>query len=119
MMEIPENVHPDIVVVMPAKNEAANIGTMIEMLCESIFPEVFHVHGLVMALLVIDGGSSDQTVPVVREKMKSYDHVYLGIQKKKDWATLISRAWVWPWIVFPLCLFWRWMPTFSTIQRIL
>jgi dolichol-phosphate mannosyltransferase len=69
-----------IVIVMPAYNEAANIGKMIDALCGEEFPKIDKVK---MLLLIVDDFSPDGTGNIVKEKMKQYKMLYL-LQGKKN-----------------------------------
>jgi dolichol-phosphate mannosyltransferase len=74
-----------IVIVMPAYNEAENIGLMIKALLEEEFPKIKNAE---MHLLVVDDYSPDQTGQVVKENAKKYPQLHL-LQKPKEglgWA---------------------------------
>jgi len=68
-----------IVIVMPAYNEAANIGKMIDALCGEEFPKINKAK---MLLLIVDDFSPDGTGNIVRQMMKQYKMLYL-LQGKK------------------------------------
>jgi dolichol-phosphate mannosyltransferase len=69
-----------VVIVMPAYNEAANIGGMIDALCGEEFPKIDKAK---MLLLIVDDFSPDGTGNIVKEKMKQYKTLYL-LQGKKN-----------------------------------
>lgn len=69
-----------VVVVMPTFNEGDNIGTMIDELVGQQFPQIKKAE---MHLLVVDGGSTDETQDVVRGKTKKYTRLHLlGLKEK-------------------------------------
>lgn len=74
-----------IVIVMPAYNEAENIGKMIDELFEKEFPKIANVD---MHLLVVDDYSPDATGEKVKNLQSKYKNLHL-LQKKKEglgWA---------------------------------
>lgn len=74
-----------VVVVMPAYNEADNIGRMIEALFTQYFPQIKNAE---IHLLVVDDYSPDKTGEVVKKYMSKYNKLHL-LQKKKEglgWA---------------------------------
>lgn len=74
-----------VVIVMPAYNEADNIGPMIEELFGKIFPQITEVE---MHLLVVDDFSPDKTGDIVKKYQKKYENLHL-LQKQKEglgWA---------------------------------
>lgn len=68
-----------VVIVMPAFNEAENIGPMVEALCGEEFLKIKNAE---MHLLVVDANSPDGTGDIVKEKMKKYDHLHLVSKEK-------------------------------------
>lgn len=74
-----------VVIVMPAYNEADNIGPMIEELFGKIFPQIT---GVEMHLLVVDDFSPDKTGDIVKKYQKKHENLHL-LQKQKEglgWA---------------------------------
>lgn len=74
-----------VVIVMPAYNEAENIGRMIEELFERQFPQIENVE---MHLLVVDDYSPDGTGKIVQEYQNKFKNLHL-LQKQKEglgWA---------------------------------
>ena len=74
-----------VVIVMPAYNEAENIGLMIQELFEKEFPKIT---GADMHLLVVDDNSPDGTGNVVKSQMKKYEnlHILQGKRRGLGWA---------------------------------
>lgn len=75
-----------IVIVMPAYNEATNIGTMIDELFTDIFPKIKNAE---MHLLIVDDFSPDGTGEIVKKYQLKYKPNLHLIQKKKEglgWA---------------------------------
>ncbi len=74
-----------IVIVMPAYNEAENIGPMITELFNDIFPKIT---GVEMHLLIVDDLSPDGTGEKVKDLQPKYKNLHL-LQKQKEglgWA---------------------------------
>ncbi len=74
-----------IVIVMPAYNEAENIGRMIKELFGEVFPKITNAE---MHLLVVDDFSPDGTGEVVKGLQPKYKNLHL-LQKQKEglgWA---------------------------------
>ena len=74
-----------VVIVMPAYNEADNIGPMIEELFGNVFPQITDAE---MHLLVVDDFSPDKTGDVVKKYQKQHKNLHL-LQKEKQglgWA---------------------------------
>ena len=74
-----------VVVIMPAYNEAENIGPMIEELFGKEFPQIKSVE---MHLLVVDDFSPDGTGDIVKKYQSKYPNLHL-LQKQKEglgWA---------------------------------
>ncbi len=63
-----------VVVVMPAYNEAENIGKMVEELLSIEFPKI---SGAEMYLLVVDANSPDGTGRIVKDKLSKYKNLHL------------------------------------------
>jgi len=63
-----------VVIVMPAFNEAENIGPMIEELVGKEFPKIT---GAEIYLLVVDANSPDGTGKIVSEKQSKYKNLHL------------------------------------------
>lgn len=74
-----------VVIVMPAYNEAENMGQMIEELFEKVFPKIA---GAEMNLLVVDDFSPDKTGDIVKKYLDKYKNLHL-LQKQREglgWA---------------------------------
>lgn len=74
-----------VVIVMPAYNEAKNIGPMIEELFNNIFPKI---SGVNMHLLVVDDFSPDGTGTIVKKYQSKFKNLHL-LQKERQglgWA---------------------------------
>jgi len=74
-----------VVIVMPAYNEAENIGLMVKELFEEVFPKI---NGAEMHLLVVDDFSPDGTGKIVDGLRSKYKNLHL-LQKQKEglgWA---------------------------------
>ncbi len=74
-----------VVIVMPAYNEAENMGPMIEELFEKVFPQIT---GVEINLLVVDDFSPDKTGDIVKKYLDKYKNLYL-LQKQREglgWA---------------------------------
>ena len=69
-----------IVIVMPAFNEADNIGRMIKELVDEEFAKI---KGAEMHLLVVDDNSPDGTAGIVKAKAKQYGNIYLLPNREK------------------------------------
>jgi dolichol-phosphate mannosyltransferase len=63
-----------IVIILPTYNEKENIGKLIPLLIEEIFPQIKNHN---MQLLVVDDDSPDGTSDVVREFMKKWKNIEL------------------------------------------
>ena len=74
-----------IVIVMPAYNEAENVGLMIPALFDKEFPKI---GGAEMHLLIVDDNSPDKTGDVVKKQMEKYKNLHLlqGEKKGLGWA---------------------------------
>ncbi len=70
----------NIVIVMPTYNEASNIGRMIDVLFEDVFPEISDAE---MFLIVVDDNSPDGTGSVVEKRLEKYSKLYLLSGKKR------------------------------------
>jgi dolichol-phosphate mannosyltransferase len=68
-----------VVIVMPAFNEAENIGPMVDELCGKVFPDIKNAE---MHLLVIDANSPDGTGKIVKEKQSRYKNLHLLSKEK-------------------------------------
>ncbi len=69
-----------VIIVMPAYNEADNIGKMIEVLFEVEFPKI---KGVEMHLFVVDDKSPDGTGDIVKKYQSKYSKLHL-LQKDKS-----------------------------------
>lgn len=79
----------NIVVVIPTYNEAANIGKMIDVLCEQEFPNIKRHH---MMLLVVDDKSPDGTGQIVKKKQKLHHNLHLLEGDKEGLGAAYSRG---------------------------
>jgi dolichol-phosphate mannosyltransferase len=68
-----------VVIVMPAFNEAENIGPMVDDLLGNEFPKIT---GAEMHLLVVDANSPDGTGEIVKKKMTNYKNLHLLSKEK-------------------------------------
>lgn len=71
----------NIVICMPTYNEKDNVGRMIDVLFQKVFPEIKNHK---MTLLIFDDTSPDGTWKIVQEKMKEYPGLYLSLAKGKQ-----------------------------------
>ncbi len=78
-----------IVVVMPTYNEEDNIGKMIDVLHEEIFPQL-KKHDL--ELLVVDDNSPDKTQEIVKKKTNKYENIHLFTGEKKGLGVAYVRG---------------------------
>lgn len=63
-----------VVIVMPAFNEAENIGPMVDELCGKEFSKITNAE---MHLLVVDANSPDGTGKIVKDKQEKYNNLHL------------------------------------------
>jgi dolichol-phosphate mannosyltransferase len=70
----------NIAIVMPTYNEASNIGRMIDILFEEVFPEISDAE---MCLIVADDDSPDGTGRIVEERLDRYSNLFLLPGKKR------------------------------------
>ncbi len=78
-----------IVVIIPTYNEKENIGRMIDVLEEEIFPEIKNNQ---MEILVVDDKSPDGTADVVRQKMEKYPNIILSLEEKQGLGAAYKRG---------------------------
>jgi len=78
-----------IVVIIPTYNEKENIGRMIEVLEEEIFPKIKNNQ---MEILVVDDKSPDGTAEIVRQKMKKYPNITLSLGDKQGLGAAYKRG---------------------------
>ncbi|MBI2074339.1 MAG: glycosyltransferase [Candidatus Levybacteria bacterium] len=78
-----------IVIILPTYNEKGNIGELIPILEEEIFPMIKNHE---MNILVADDSSPDGTVDEVRELMKKYKNIDLNIGVKKGLGAAYIRG---------------------------
>lgn len=71
----------NIVICMPTYNEKDNVGRMIDVLLNDVFPKIKNHK---MMLLIFDDTSPDGTWKVVREKMKTHKNLYLSLANGKQ-----------------------------------
>ncbi|HTK03770.1 MAG TPA: glycosyltransferase family 2 protein [Alphaproteobacteria bacterium] len=74
-----------VVIVMPAYNEAENIGLMIHTLFDEIFP---NIDGVNMHLLVVDDNSPDGTGNIVKKLQPNYPNLHILQEDRRGlgWA---------------------------------
>jgi dolichol-phosphate mannosyltransferase len=74
-----------VVIVMPAYNEAKNIGPMVEELFVEVFPKIKNAE---MHLLVVDDFSPDGTGDIVKKYQNKYKNLHLLQEQKRGlgWA---------------------------------
>jgi len=78
-----------IVVIIPTYNEKENIGRMIDVLEEDIFPKIKNNQ---MEILVVDDKSPDGTAEVVRQKMKKFKNITLSLGNKQGLGAAYKRG---------------------------
>ena len=78
-----------IVVILPTYNEIENIGEMIEVLENSIFPKI---NNYSMSILVVDDNSPDGTKDIVYNKMKDYKNLEISIGEKQGLGAAFNRG---------------------------
>ena len=78
-----------IVVIIPTYNEKENIGRMIDVLEEEIFPKIKNNQ---MEILVVDDKSPDGTAEIVRQKMKKYPNITLSLGDKQGLGAAYKRG---------------------------
>jgi len=78
-----------VVVIIPTYNEKENIGRMIDVLEDEIFPKIKNNQ---MEILVVDDKSPDGTADVVRQKMKKYANVTLSLGEKQGLGAAYKRG---------------------------
>lgn len=71
----------NVVICMPTYNEKDNVGRMIDVLFQKVFPTIKNHN---MMLLIFDDTSPDGTWKIVQDKMKKYDNLYLSLAKGKQ-----------------------------------
>lgn len=79
----------NIVVILPTYNEKENIGDMIEVLENDIFPRINNHE---MSILVVDDNSPDGTKEVVKEKMNKYKNLDLSVGEKEGLGEAFNRG---------------------------
>lgn len=78
-----------IVVIIPTYNEVENIGRMLDVLNQEVFPKIT---GHKMEVLVVDDNSPDGTVQVIQRKMKNYKDVRLLLGEKEGLGRAYARG---------------------------
>ncbi len=78
-----------VVVIIPTYNEKENIGRMIDVLEDEIFPKIKNNQ---MEILVVDDKSPDGTAEIVRQKMKKYANVTLSLGEKQGLGAAYKRG---------------------------
>jgi len=78
-----------IIVMIPTYNEKENIGKMIEILENEIFPEIKKYN---MNILIVDDNSPDGTSSIVAEKMKKYKNIKICSDEKRGLGEAFKRG---------------------------
>jgi dolichol-phosphate mannosyltransferase len=78
-----------IVIIIPTYNEKENIGRMIHVLEEEIFPKIKKNR---MEILVVDDKSPDGTAKIVEEKMKKFKNITLDLGDKQGLGAAYKRG---------------------------
>jgi len=78
-----------VVIIIPTYNEKENIGRMIDVLEEEIFPKIKNNQ---MEILVVDDKSPDGTADVVRQKMKEFENITLSLGDKEGLGAAYKRG---------------------------
>lgn len=77
---------PETIVVIPTLNEAANIGSLIELFARERSPS-FHFD-----IAIVDGGSTDGTVEIVKEMAERFSFVHLRHNDKRIQSVAVNLA---------------------------
>lgn len=78
-----------VVIALVTYNEADNVGRIIDILCQKVFPKIKDHQ---MALLVVDDYSPDGTGKIVQEKMKKNKNVFLSEGKHLGLGAAYTRG---------------------------
>jgi len=78
-----------VVIIIPTYNEKENIGRMIDILEEEIFPKLKENQ---MEILVVDDKSPDGTAQIVEEKMKNFKNLTLNLGSKQGLGAAYKRG---------------------------
>ena len=78
-----------VIVIIPTYNEKENIGRMIDVLENEIFPKIKNNQ---MEILVVDDKSPDGTADIVRQKMKEFKNIELSLDEKKGLGAGYKRG---------------------------
>ncbi len=78
-----------VVIIIPTYNEKENIGRMIDVLENEIFPKIKTNQ---MEILVVDDKSPDGTADVVRQKMKKFENISLSLGDKEGLGAAYKRG---------------------------
>jgi dolichol-phosphate mannosyltransferase len=78
-----------VVVIIPTYNEKENIGRMIDVLEDEIFPKIKNNQ---MEILVVDDKSPDGTAEIVREKMEKFKNITLDLGDKQGLGAAYKRG---------------------------
>lgn len=78
-----------IIVMIPTYNERENIGKMIEILENKIFPKIKKYK---MSILIVDDNSPDGTSDIVLRKMKKYNNISICRDRKKGLGKAFKRG---------------------------
>lgn len=78
-----------IIIIIPTYNEKENIGEMIEVLENKIFPKIKEYE---MHILVVDDNSPDGTSKIVKDKMEIYKNLRLSVDEKNGLGNAYKRG---------------------------
>lgn len=78
-----------VVIIIPTYNERENIGPLIEVIENEIFPQIKNHE---MHILVVDDSSPDETHKIVQEKMKDFTNLHLVIGGKQGLGAAYIRG---------------------------
>ncbi len=78
-----------VVVIIPTYNEKENVGRMVDVLEDEIFPQITNHE---MVILFADDTSPDGTADIIKEKMKKFKNIELLMGKKEGLGAAYVRA---------------------------
>jgi len=78
-----------IVIIIPTYNEKDNIGAMIDVLENEVFPKIKNYD---LSILVVDDNSPDGTGSAVKEKAKIFANINLSTGEKKGLGAAFNRG---------------------------
>lgn len=89
MIEVINRNMKKIVILIPTYNEKENIGEMIDVLENMIFPKINNYE---MKILIADDNSKDGTIDIVSEKIKKYKNVVMTSGRKNGLGEAFLRG---------------------------